>query len=99
MIERYTRKEMGSIWTLENKFREFLNVELAVCRAYSKIGEIPNEILKDIELRDEVDRTREHGAMIPAEDAIIVDNSDETMEQTLERCKKIVLDKMSKREK
>ena len=58
-----------------------------------------DEILKDIELRDEVDRTREHGAMIPAEDAIIVDNSDETMEQTLERCKKIVLDKISKREK
>ena len=49
MIERYTRKEMGSIWTLENKFREFLNVELAVCRAYNKIGEITNEVLKDIE--------------------------------------------------
>ena len=49
MIERYTRKEMGSIWTLENKFNEFLNVELAVCRAYNKLGNIPNNALKDIE--------------------------------------------------
>ncbi len=49
MIERYTRKEMGSIWTLENKFNEFLNVELAVCRAYNKIGEISKEVLEDIE--------------------------------------------------
>ncbi len=49
MIERYTRKEMGSIWTLENKFDEFLNVELAVCKAYNKLGEIPEKALKDIE--------------------------------------------------
>ena len=73
-------------------------------RRFNQMKDSPNcppfdEILKDIELRDEVDRTREHGAMIPADDAIIVDNSNETLEQTLERCKKIVLDKMSKRKK
>lgn len=48
MIERYTRKEIGEIWSLENKFRTFLDVEIAVCEAYNKLGEISNEILADI---------------------------------------------------
>ena len=48
------------------------------------------EILADIEERDRQDRTREHGAMIPADDAIIVDNTDDTVEQTLEKCLKII---------
>ena len=33
MIERYTRPEMGRIWTVENKYRKWLQVELAVCEA------------------------------------------------------------------
>lgn len=49
MIERYSREEMTKIWDLESKFQYYLNVELAVCRAYNKLGEIPdlafNEIL------------------------------------------------------
>lgn len=49
MIERYSREEMKKIWDLESKFQYYLNVELAVCRAYNKLGAIPdlafNEIL------------------------------------------------------
>ena len=37
MIERYSRKEMADIWTLESKFNYYLNVELAVCDAYAQI--------------------------------------------------------------
>ena len=37
MIERYSRKEMTEIWTLESKFQYYLNVELAVCDAYAQI--------------------------------------------------------------
>ncbi len=41
MIERYTRPEMGAIWTDENRYRKWLDVELAVCEAWAKAGEIP----------------------------------------------------------
>jgi adenylosuccinate lyase len=43
MIDRYTRKEMGEIWTLERKFRVWLEVELAVCEAWTELGRIPAE--------------------------------------------------------
>lgn len=37
MIDRYSRKEMADIWTIESKFNYYLNVELAVCDAYAQI--------------------------------------------------------------
>ena len=43
MIDRYTRPEMGRIWTLENRYRAWLDVEVAVCRAWSEMGRIPAE--------------------------------------------------------
>lgn len=48
MIERYTRPEMGRIWTLENKYRKWLDVEVAVCEARAERGEIPPEAMQDI---------------------------------------------------
>jgi adenylosuccinate lyase len=41
MIDRYTRKEMGEIWTLERKFRVWLEVELAICEGWHAMGVIP----------------------------------------------------------
>lgn len=49
MIKRYSREKMSSIWELEHKFSCYLTVELAVCRAYNKLGKIPDEALKHIE--------------------------------------------------
>jgi len=43
MIERYSRKEMSDIWSLENQFQAWLEVELAACWAWSKLGKIPEE--------------------------------------------------------
>lgn len=43
MIERYTRPEMGSIWTEENKFKAWLEVEILACEAWSELGHIPAE--------------------------------------------------------
>src|SRR5690625_5861649 len=43
MIERYSRKEMTAIWTEQNQFQAWLDVELAACRAWSDIGMIPSE--------------------------------------------------------
>lgn len=43
MIERYTRPEMGAIWTEENKFKAWLEVEILACEAWAEIGDIPKE--------------------------------------------------------
>ncbi|WP_240376065.1 adenylosuccinate lyase [Bacillus piscicola] len=43
MIERYTRPEMGAIWTEENRFNAWLEVEIAACEAWAELGEIPKE--------------------------------------------------------
>lgn len=48
MIERYSREEMKKIWDLESKFGYYLKVELAVCEAYSKLGQISKEDLAKI---------------------------------------------------
>lgn len=43
MIERYSRKEMAGLWTDEQQFQAWLEVELAACWAWAKIGRIPME--------------------------------------------------------
>ncbi len=48
MIERYTRPEMGSIWTEENKFKAWLEVEILACEAWAEIGDIPKEDVKKL---------------------------------------------------
>ncbi len=41
MIKRYTRQEMGNLWTEEAKFSRWLEVEIAVCEGWEHIGAIP----------------------------------------------------------
>ncbi|MCR4397039.1 MAG: adenylosuccinate lyase [Candidatus Saccharicenans sp.] len=48
MIERYTLPEMGAIWSDENKYRKWLEVELAVCEAWARLGQIPSAALRNI---------------------------------------------------
>ncbi|MCD5325337.1 MULTISPECIES: adenylosuccinate lyase [Pontibacillus] len=48
MIERYTRPEMGAIWTDENKYKAWLEVELLACEAWSELGYIPAEDVKKL---------------------------------------------------
>ncbi len=48
MIPRYTRPAMGAIWEDENKFRIWLDIELAACTAQHKLGQIPAQDLKQI---------------------------------------------------
>ncbi|MFB7638546.1 adenylosuccinate lyase [Peribacillus butanolivorans] len=61
MIERYTRPEMGNIWTETNRFNAWLEVEILACEAWSELGVIPKE---DVQLLREnatfnVDRINE----------------------------------------
>ncbi|MGD8372385.1 MAG: adenylosuccinate lyase [Syntrophobacterales bacterium] len=68
MIPRYTRPQMGSIWEQENRYRQWLKVELAVVEAMAQIGQIPaqaaQEILDkadfDVDRIDEIERETHH---------------------------------------
>lgn len=55
MIERYTRKEMASIWTDETKMKLWLEVEISACEALNKTGLLPDESLKNIKEKAKVD--------------------------------------------
>jgi adenylosuccinate lyase len=68
MIERYTLPEMGAIWTEENKFQKWLDVEIAVCEVHAERGTIPREAVEKIkhtarfsvERINEIERTTRH---------------------------------------
>ncbi|WP_438448116.1 adenylosuccinate lyase [Gorillibacterium sp. sgz5001074] len=48
MLERYSRKEMASIWTEENKFKAWLEVEILSCEAWAELGIIPKEDVAEL---------------------------------------------------
>lgn len=58
MIERYTREQMGRIWTLDHKFQTYLDVELAVCHAYHKLGQIPSDAMAQIDMKADFSLSR-----------------------------------------
>jgi len=51
MIPRYTRPEMGAIWTDENRYRTWLKIEILACEAMHKLGDVPAADLKRIQKR------------------------------------------------
>ncbi|ANZ32962.1 adenylosuccinate lyase [Staphylococcus carnosus] len=61
MIERYSREEMSQIWTDQNRYEAWLEVEILACEAWSKLGFIPEEDVKKIRenARVDVDRAKE----------------------------------------
>ncbi len=50
MIERYSRPRMKRVWSEDNKFNKWLEVEIAVCDAWSEIGVVPREAISKIKL-------------------------------------------------
>jgi adenylosuccinate lyase len=48
MLERYSRKVLQDIWTAENRFRIWLDIEIAACEAFNKLGFVPDKALKKI---------------------------------------------------
>ncbi|OGW38770.1 MAG: adenylosuccinate lyase [Nitrospirae bacterium RBG_13_39_12] len=68
MISRYTRPVMGRLWDLENKYKKWLDIEIAVCEAWAELGEIPKDALKvikkkvrfDIQKIDDIERVVKH---------------------------------------
>jgi adenylosuccinate lyase len=68
VIERYTRPEMARIWTDENRFRKWLDIEIYACEAHAGMGTIPTEAVErikekasfDVARIDEIERTVKH---------------------------------------
>ncbi|MFC2024912.1 adenylosuccinate lyase [Chloroflexota bacterium] len=50
MIERYSRPQMKRVWSDENKFAKWLEVEIAVCEAWAEVGVIPRKAVPKIKL-------------------------------------------------
>jgi len=61
MIDRYTLPKMREIWSEDNKFRKWLEVEIAACEAWASLGKIPREALAKIKRKASysVDRINE----------------------------------------
>ena len=68
MIERYTLPEMGALWSPQNKFQKWLDVEIAVCEVHAEDGTIPQSALDEIKAKaaftveriDEIEKTTDH---------------------------------------
>ncbi|MCM8804814.1 MAG: adenylosuccinate lyase [Candidatus Omnitrophica bacterium] len=58
MIPRYTRKEMAEVWSEENKFKKYLEVEIAALEGWSKVGVIPVDIVKIIKEKAKINIDR-----------------------------------------
>ena len=58
MIERYTLPEMKQIWSEENKFRKWLDVEIYACEALAELGQVPPEALAQIKEKADFDVRR-----------------------------------------
>ncbi len=58
MIERYTRPQMGAIWTQQRKYERWLDVELAVCQAMEQMGDVPRGIAKRVRKKVSINPAR-----------------------------------------
>lgn len=68
MIPRYAREKMTAIWSPENRYRKWLDIEILACEAMAERGEIPLSSLKNIREKagfdvsriDEIEKTTKH---------------------------------------
>jgi len=68
MIKRYTLPEMGGLWSEQNKFQKWLDVEIAVCEVHAEMGTIPADAVEEIKARaaftperiSEIEKTTDH---------------------------------------
>lgn len=60
MIARYILPEMGTIWSEENKLRNWLNIEVAACEGWARLGRIPAEAVAVIREKADFDLQRVH---------------------------------------
>ncbi len=60
MIPRYTRDEMGQVWSDQNKFAKWLDVELAATETLAEAGQVPKEAAAAIRANAKINVPRIH---------------------------------------
>lgn len=68
MIPRYSRERMSAVWSPENRYRKWLDIELLACEAMARLGTIPTKSLQNIRKKaafdinriDEIEKTTKH---------------------------------------
>jgi len=60
MIERYSRKQLTDIWSEENKYRIWLDVEIAAAQAMEKLGQIPKGVALTVRKKAKINVKRIH---------------------------------------
>ena len=60
MIKRYSRKELTDIWSEENKYKIWLNVEVAAAEAMEKLGQIPKGVASIVRKKAVINVNRIH---------------------------------------
>ena len=68
MIPRYSRDAMSAIWSPENKYRKWLDIEILACEAMAQKGEIPQSALNNVKEKaafnvsriEEIEKTTKH---------------------------------------
>ena len=60
MINRYSRKELTSIWSEENKYKIWLDVEIAAAQAMEKLGQIPKGVSSTVRRKARINVARIH---------------------------------------
>lgn len=68
MIPRYSREKMTAIWSQENKYQKWLDVEVAACEAMVKLGKVPARAVENIKAKavinvariDEIEKITKH---------------------------------------
>jgi len=68
LIPRYSREKMTAIWSPENRYQKWLDIEILACEAMAERGEIPEASLKNIQEKagfdvsriDEIEKTTKH---------------------------------------
>jgi len=58
LIPRYTREEMGRVWSDANKYAKWLEVELAAAETLAEAGQVPKEAAAALRARAKVDVAR-----------------------------------------
>ena len=58
MIDRYSRKELRNIWSDENKYKIWLDIELAAAEAMEKLNIIPRGVVKKVKSKAKINVTR-----------------------------------------
>jgi len=68
VIPRYSREKMTAIWSQENKYQKWLDVEVAACEAMVKLGKVPAGAVENIKAKavinvariDEIEKITKH---------------------------------------